>query len=458
MMNYTNQGVGYLDGYAGGFHPQGVMSQMSMLTRASAPSYGQSGLGVTDAGLEADFCGLLAPIFQRANLKEFKMALAQSLQRFERSMQSHNSLAMTSTVCSLTYSTNKQSGQIFPPGIRVDPLAAYCNDVLSTFYKLHPCAPVSLACDIGDGRLNVLLQNSGIPLASYRAEEATFQFCQVYATNLLRYLNKCLQLLIPPATLAQILCVTLTDLDKMKQEQNRQALIVDIGSSWDFILKGEFSEPYFQELANYIAEERSKGAIYPLTHQVFPPAHQVFSWTQFCTPESVKVVILGQDPYHEPNQAHGLCFSVQTGAKIPPSLENIYKELKNDIEGFQHPGHGCLIGWAAQGVLLLNSCLTVGHGQANSHRNRGWEKFTDAVISWLNKNRTGLVFILWGSYAQKKGLCIDKMKHCVLQGVHPSPLSAYRGFYGCNHFSMCNAVLEANGKTPIDWTWLPQQY
>ncbi|OWF48535.1 Uracil-DNA glycosylase [Mizuhopecten yessoensis] len=231
---------------------------------------------------------------------------------------------------------------------------------------------------------------------------------------------------------------------------NSQGLLVNFGNSWKNALEKEFSKDYFQKLTKYVEAERAKGTIYP-------PAHQVFSWTQYCTLDSVKVVILGQDPYHGPKQAHGLCFSVQKGVKSPPSLENMYKELTSDIEGFQHPGHGTLIGWAEQGVLLLNSCLTVRQHQANSHKDRGWEKFTDAVISWLNKNMTGLVFILWGSYAQKKGCFIDKKKHCVLQGVHPSPLSAHRGFFGCKHFSKCNSYLEEKGKTPIDWTLMPPQ-
>ncbi|XP_069140501.1 uracil-DNA glycosylase-like isoform X2 [Argopecten irradians] len=229
-----------------------------------------------------------------------------------------------------------------------------------------------------------------------------------------------------------------------------QGLVINFGDSWKNALEKEFSKNYFQQLTKFVEAERTKGTIYP-------PANQVFSWTQYCTLESVKVVILGQDPYHGPNQAHGLCFSVQKGVKPPPSLENMYKELTSDIEGFHHPGHGTLIGWAEQGVLLLNSCLTVRQHQANSHKDRGWEKFTDAVISYLNKNTTELVFILWGSYAQKKGACIDQKKHYVLKGVHPSPLSAHRGFMGCRHFSKCNTYLTEKGKTPIDWKRLPPQ-
>lgn len=249
---------------------------------------------------------------------------------------------------------------------------------------------------------------------------------------------------------------------KSKIEQNKLAariklaaktsngLLVDVGSSWFKALEPEFSKQYFTELSKFVMAERSKNTIYP-------PAHDVFSWTNYCTIDKVKVVILGQDPYHGPKQAHGLCFSVQKGVPPPPSLQNMYKELTEDIPGFSHPGHGTLIGWANQGVLLLNACLTVRSGQANSHKDKGWEKFTDAVISWLNKNKKGLVFMLWGSYAQKKGAHIDKKKHHVLTGVHPSPLSAHRGYFGCKHFSKCNELLKKEGKSIIDWKHLPPQ-
>ncbi|ELK31458.1 Uracil-DNA glycosylase [Myotis davidii] len=187
---------------------------------------------------------------------------------------------------------------------------------------------------------------------------------------------------------------------------------VGFGESWKKHLSGEFGKPYFIK---------------------------------------VKVVILGQDPYHGPNQAHGLCFSVQRPVPPPPSLENIYKELSTDIDGFVHPGHGDLSGWAKQGVLLLNAVLTVRAHQANSHKERGWEQFTDAVVSWLNQNSSGLVFLLWGSYAQKKGSAIDRKRHHVLQTAHPSPLSVYRGFFGCRHFSKTNELLRKSGKEPINW-------
>nr|XP_033812718.1 uracil-DNA glycosylase isoform X2 [Geotrypetes seraphini] len=175
----------------------------------------------------------------------------------------------------------------------------------------------------------------------------------------------------------------------------------DFGDSWRQELGAEFAKPYFLKLMTFVAEERKRGTVYP-------PPHQVFNWTQMCAVRDVKVVILGQDPYHGPNQAHGLCFSVQRPVPPPPSLENIYKELSTDIEGFTHPGHGDLTGWAEQGVLLLNAVLTVKAHNANSHKDRGWEEFTDAVVSWLNKNLDGLVFMLWGAYAQRKGCSIDQ--------------------------------------------------
>ncbi|XP_005340163.2 uracil-DNA glycosylase [Ictidomys tridecemlineatus] len=219
---------------------------------------------------------------------------------------------------------------------------------------------------------------------------------------------------------------------------------VGFGESWRKPLGAEFGKPYFIKLMGFVAEERKR-------YTVYPPPHQVFTWTQTCDIKDVKVVILGQDPYHGPNQAHGLCFSVQRPVPPPPSLENIYKELSTDIDGFVHPGHGDLSGWAKQGVLLLNAVLTVRAHQANSHKERGWEEFTDAVVSWLNQNLNGLVFLLWGSYAQKKGIAIDRKRHHVLQTAHPSPLSVYRGFFGCRHFSKANELLQKSGKKPIDW-------
>ncbi|XP_072520531.1 uracil-DNA glycosylase isoform X1 [Salminus brasiliensis] len=216
------------------------------------------------------------------------------------------------------------------------------------------------------------------------------------------------------------------------------------GETWQRALNAEFGKPYFKQLMNFIANERQR-------HTVYPPPDQVFTWTQMCKIEDVKVVVLGQDPYHGPKQAHGLCFSVQRPVPPPPSLVNMYKELEADIEGFQHPGHGDLTGWAKQGVLLLNAVLTVRAHQANSHKDQGWETLTDSVVHWLSTNMEGVVFMLWGAYAQKKGATIDRKRHHVLQAVHPSPLSAHRGFFGCKHFSKTNELLKKAGKKPIDW-------
>ena len=186
---------------------------------------------------------------------------------------------------------------------------------------------------------------------------------------------------------------------------------------------------------------------------IFPP--QPLRALDLTPPEEVRVVILGQDPYHGPRQAHGLCFSVRPEVDIPPSLVNIYKELQSDL-GIEPPDHGCLTPWADQGVLLLNATLSVEAGKAGSHQGKGWEIFTDAIIAALNREREGLVFVLWGSYAQKKGAFINAEKHLVLKSVHPSPLSAYRGFLGCKHFSQINAYLRAKGEEPIDWRLPPR--
>ncbi|XP_029295177.1 uracil-DNA glycosylase isoform X2 [Cottoperca gobio] len=216
------------------------------------------------------------------------------------------------------------------------------------------------------------------------------------------------------------------------------------GESWREGLSEEFGKPYSKKLMDFVSEERKRFTVYP-------PAEDVFTWTQMCDIQDVKVVILGQDPYHGPNQAHGLCFSVKRSVRPPPSLENMYKELVSDIEGFQHPGHGDLTGWSKQGVLLLNAVLTVRAHQANSHKGKGWETFTDAVVQWLSDNLEGLVFMLWGSYAQKKGAAINRKRHHVLQAVHPSPLSAHKGFFGCKHFSKANELLKKSGKSPVNW-------
>lgn len=232
---------------------------------------------------------------------------------------------------------------------------------------------------------------------------------------------------------------------KLKSKHLPGALHANIGASWFRILEKQFDQSYFRDLDRFLQAERSKKTIYP-------PADEVWSWTHDFPVRDTKVVILGQDPYHGPNQAHGLCFSVKKGVKVPPSLDNMYKELENDVTGFQKPGHGYLKGWAGQGVLLLNACLTVQATMANSHKDKGWEKITDAVIKAVSDEcRGGVVFLLWGAYAQKKAVVVDKNKHHLLKAVHPSPLSAHRGFLGCRHFSKCNELLEKSGRTPINW-------
>ncbi|MDR3430891.1 MAG: uracil-DNA glycosylase [Rouxiella aceris] len=216
--------------------------------------------------------------------------------------------------------------------------------------------------------------------------------------------------------------------------------------TWHDVIGQEKQQNYFIDTLKYVASERAAGkTIYPPQDEVF----NAFRSTEFC---DVKVVILGQDPYHGPNQAHGLSFSVKPGIPAPPSLVNIYKELATDIPGFVRPNHGYLQSWAEQGVLLLNTVLTVEAGQAHSHAKLGWETFTDKVISTLNTHRQGVIFLLWGSHAQKKGSIIDEARHLILKAPHPSPLSAHRGFLGCKHFSMTNQLLEKQGLAPIDWT------
>jgi len=234
------------------------------------------------------------------------------------------------------------------------------------------------------------------------------------------------------------------------KRQCKQTPLLDcsIGVSWFEAIEKEFSKDYFIKLSKFVEAERSK-------YIIFPKEEDVWSWTKLCAIDEIKVVILGQDPYHNPKEAHGLCFSVPKGITKPPSLRNIFKELSTDIEGFQTPDHGSLVGWAKQGVLLLNACLTVRQNSPNSHKDNGWEQLTDAVIKCLNSNNRGLVFLLWGSYAQKKADFVDKKKHFVLTAPHPSPLSASRGFFGCKHFSKCNKILLDEGKAPIDWNELP---
>ncbi|MBQ7162918.1 MAG: uracil-DNA glycosylase [Bacteroidales bacterium] len=218
---------------------------------------------------------------------------------------------------------------------------------------------------------------------------------------------------------------------------------VRIAPSWKQHLQPEFDQDYFARLTDFVRKEYA-------TETVYPPGKLIFNAFDQCDFDKVKVVILGQDPYHEPGQAHGLCFSVQSGVAYPPSLQNIFKEIRDDLH-IVTLDDGNLERWARQGVLLLNATLTVRAHQAASHQNRGWEQFTDAVIHLLAEQREHLVFILWGSYAQRKGAFIDPRRHLVLQSAHPSPLSAYRGFFGNHHFSRANAYLTAHGQTPIDW-------
>ena len=221
-----------------------------------------------------------------------------------------------------------------------------------------------------------------------------------------------------------------------------------ISNDWAEKLSAEYKKPYYRELFQFVKEEYSKVVVYPPSEDIFNAMH--------LTPLSkVKCVILGQDPYHEPGQAHGLCFSVKPDIKIPPSLENIYKELHDDI-GFKIPNHGYLEEWAKQGVLLLNTVLTVQAHRAFSHRGKGWEQFTDAIIRTVNEIDRPVVFLLWGKPAQEKKALLNNPKHLILEAPHPSPLSAYRGFFGCRHFSKANEFLVRNGETPVDWT-LPSE-
>lgn len=215
---------------------------------------------------------------------------------------------------------------------------------------------------------------------------------------------------------------------------------------WQDVLAQEKREPYFLDTLAAVAKRRENGVV------VYPPKEDVFNAFRLTELSQIKVVILGQDPYHGPRQAHGLAFSVRPGVPIPPSLNNIYKELADDIPTFQTPQHGCLESWGKQGVFLLNTVLTVEAGKAHSHAGLGWENFTDRVISTINSCREGIVFLLWGSHAQKKGAIIDRRRHNVLQATHPSPLSAHRGFLGCRHFSKVNQILTDKGEVPIDWT------
>jgi uracil-DNA glycosylase len=220
-------------------------------------------------------------------------------------------------------------------------------------------------------------------------------------------------------------------------------MVVRIEASWERRFHGEFEKDYFARLTQFVRSEYA-------TTTVYPPGKLIFNAFDLCPFDQVKVVIIGQDPYHGPGQAHGLCFSVNEGVPFPPSLRNIFKEIQDDL-GTPIPATGDLTRWAKQGVLLLNATLTVRAGQAGSHQRQGWEEFTDAAIRALATERDHLVFILWGAYAQKKGAFIDRSRHLVLASAHPSPLSAYNGFFGNKHFSRTNAYLVEHGETPIQW-------
>ena len=233
----------------------------------------------------------------------------------------------------------------------------------------------------------------------------------------------------------------------MPDSASHQATI-QLDPQWREALAGEFAAPYMADLKRFLLERKAAGA------RIFPPGSQWFRALDLTPPDKVRVVILGQDPYHGPGQAHGLCFSVRPGVPVPPSLVNIYKELQRDL-GIALPRHGFLESWARQGVLLLNAVLTVEMGDAGSHQGKGWERFTDAVIARVNALEHPVVFLLWGSHAQKKAAGVDSVdrggRHLVLKAPHPSPLSAHRGFLGCGHFSQANAFLEGQGLEPIDW-------
>lgn len=224
--------------------------------------------------------------------------------------------------------------------------------------------------------------------------------------------------------------------------KNKREIRLD--PSWKNRLESEFSQTYMISLRQFLLERKGGGAV------IYPPGDLIFNAMNSTPFEAVKVVILGQDPYHGPGQAHGLCFSVLDGVAIPPSLINIYKELEADL-GSARPLNGNLQNWARQGVLLLNAVLTVEQGRAGAHQGKGWEEFTDRIVSELNESRDGLVFMLWGSYAMKKGAMIDRSRHLVLTAPHPSPLSAHRGFLGCRHFSKANEWLGQHGQSPVEW-------
>ena len=224
---------------------------------------------------------------------------------------------------------------------------------------------------------------------------------------------------------------------------------IKLDASWKDRIGDYLQREDMAALSAFLRQRKAQGA------RIYPPGPEIFAAFDATPFEQVKVVVLGQDPYHGAGQAHGLCFSVRPGVPVPPSLENIFKEIHADL-GLPRPDHGCLLPWARQGVLLLNAVLTVEDGRAGAHQGKGWEGFTDHVVDVLNSEREGLVFLLWGSYAQAKGKMIDTRRHRVLKAPHPSPLSAHRGFLGCRHFSATNEYLARNGKTPIDWSLPPR--
>ncbi len=224
---------------------------------------------------------------------------------------------------------------------------------------------------------------------------------------------------------------------------------ITLEPSWKTRIGDYLQRPDMRALADFLRAEKQAGK------RIYPPGPEIFAAFEHTPFDAVRVVILGQDPYHGPGQAHGLCFSVRPGVRVPPSLDNIFKEIQRDL-GIARPDHGCLTPWADRGVLLLNSVLTVEEGRAGAHQGKGWEGFTDAAIDALNREREGLVFLLWGSYAQRKGQLIDTGRHGVLSSVHPSPLSAHRGFIGCGHFSAANRYLESRHQVPIDWSLPPR--
>jgi len=223
---------------------------------------------------------------------------------------------------------------------------------------------------------------------------------------------------------------------------------IKLEAGWKQALQGEFGQPYMRQLGDFLRSEKAAGKV------LYPPGPLIFNALNSTPLDRVKVVIIGQDPYHGPGQAHGLCFSVQPGVPVPPSLLNIFKELKRDLN-IDIPGHGCLQSWAEQGVLLLNTSLTVEQGNAGAHKDKGWQSFTDKVIEVVNQHCEHLVFLLWGAHAQSKARLIDASKHLILKSVHPSPLSAYRGFLGNGHFSRTNKFLQQHGLAAIDWRLPP---